>query len=77
MHAIQCQDQKCDDLYIGETKQTVAKCMYQHGRASTAGSGESAVHTICVTLVAQNKDAVILDKEARWFERNVKKAIYV
>ena len=79
VYAILCQDQECDELYIGETKQTVAKRMYQHRRVSTSGSGDSAeyTHISCTKHSFENKDVVILDKEARWFERGVKEAIYV
>ena len=78
VYAIQCKDSGCDDLYIGETKQTLAKRMYQHRRAST-GCGDSAVysHLDSTNHSFDNKDVKILDRESRWFERGVKEAIYV
>ncbi len=62
VYAIQCADSDCQDLYIGETKQTLAKRMYQHRRAST-GCGDSAVfqHLDSTSHSFNNKDVVILD----------------
>ena len=78
VYAIQCKDSDCQDLYIGETKQTLSKRMYQHRRAST-GCGDSAVYTHldASNHSFDNKDVVILDRERRWFERGVKEAIHV
>ena len=78
VYAIQCADSDREDLYIGETKQTLAKRMYQHRRAST-GCGDSAVfqHLDSTKHTFNNKDVIILDKEHRWYERGVKEAIYV
>jgi len=44
VYAVQCKDNGCQDLYIGETKQTLSKRMSQHRRASTS-CGDSAVYT--------------------------------
>ena len=78
VYAIQCQDSGCEELYIGETKQTLAKRMSQHRRAST-GCGDSAVYThLDITKHSfDNKDVKILDRESKWYERGVKEAIYV
>ena len=43
VYAVKCQED-CSDLYIGETKQTLAKRMAQHRRANTSGQ-DSAVYT--------------------------------
>ena len=79
VYAIQCDDTDCQESYIGETKQTLAKRMYQHRRASSSGCGDSAVfsHLVSSNHTFDNKDVVILDRESRWFERGVKEAIYV
>jgi len=78
VYAIQCQDTDCQELYIGETKQTLAKRMSQHRRASS-GCGDSAVylHLDSTKHSFDNKDVSVLDKEHRWYERGVKEAIYV
>ncbi|XP_072048801.1 uncharacterized protein [Amphiura filiformis] len=78
VYAIPCTDNGCKDLYIGETKQPLAKRMYQHRRASS-GCGDSAVysHLNSTNHTFDNKDVVILDRESRWFERGVKEAVYV
>ncbi|XP_072177261.1 uncharacterized protein [Diadema setosum] len=79
VYAIQCKDDECDELYIGETKQTLAKRMYQHRRASSSGCGDSAVysHMNSSNHTFDNKDVVILDREARWFERGVYKRVHL
>ena len=56
VYGFRCQDNGCEETYIGETKQTLGKRMYQHRR-------DSANHSF------NNKDVIILDKESRWFER--------
>ena len=78
VYAIQCKDTDCVDSYIGETKQTLNKRMYQHRRPST-GAGDSAVylHQNAKDHSFVNEDVVILDREHRWYERGVKEAIYV
>ena len=78
VYGIQCKSNGCQELYIGETKQPLAKRMYQHRRASTS-CGDSAVYTHLNNNnhSFENKDVVILDKESRWFERGVKEALYV
>ena len=78
VYAIKCKDTVCEDTYIGETKQTLSKRMYQHRRPSS-GAGDSAVfqHLHATKHSFDNKDVVILDREHRWFERGVKEAIYV
>ncbi|XP_072050180.1 leucine-rich repeat serine/threonine-protein kinase 1-like [Amphiura filiformis] len=66
VYAIPCTDNGCKDLYIGETKQPLAKRMYQHRRASS-GCGDSAVysHLNSTNHTFDNKDVVILDRESR------------
>ena len=78
MYAVQFKDAGCSDTYIGETKQTLHKRMYQHRRPSTS-AGDSAVyqHLDTTKHSFDNKDVLILDREHRWFERGVKEAIYV
>ena len=78
VYAVQCKDTDCDDLYIGETKQTLSKRLYQHRRASTS-CGDSAVYTHQKSSghKSDNQEVAILDKEHRWFERGVKDVIYV
>ena len=62
--------------YVGETKQTLAKHMYQHQRTST-GCGNSFVyqHLDSSNHSFINKDVIILDREHRWYRRGVKEAI--
>ena len=79
VYGFRCQDNGCEETYIGETKQTLGKRMYQHRRASTSGCGDSAVysHLNSANHSFDNKDVIILDRESRWFERGVKEALYV
>ena len=74
-----CQDNRCEETYIGETKQTLAKRMYQHRRPSTSGCGDSAVYSHLNTSNHSfvNENVIILDRESWWFERGVKEALYV
>ena len=49
VYGFRCQDNGCEETYIGETKQTLGKRMYQHRRASTSGCGDSAVYSqLCI-----------------------------
>ena len=66
------------DLYIGETKQPLHKCMAQHRRATTTGQ-DSAVHLHLKEKGHSFDDhkVRILAREDRWFERGVKEAIHV
>ena len=79
VYGFRCQDNGCEETYIGETKQTLGIRMYQHRRASTSGCGDSAVysHLNSANHSFDNKDVIILDRESRWFERGVKEALYV
>ena len=79
VYGFRCQDNGCEETYIGETKQTLGKRMYQHRRASTSGCGDSAVysHLNSANHSFDNRDVIILDRESRWFERGVKEALYV
>ena len=44
VYGFRCQNNGCEETYIGETKQTLGKRTYQHRRASTSGCGDSAVY---------------------------------
>ncbi|XP_051781539.1 uncharacterized protein LOC127527292 [Erpetoichthys calabaricus] len=77
VYAVKCQEE-CRDLYIGETKQPLAKRMSQHRRASSSGQ-DSAVylHLQDSGHSLKDEEVHILDREERWFERGIKEAIYV
>ncbi|XP_063353977.1 uncharacterized protein LOC134644818 [Pelmatolapia mariae] len=77
VYAVKCQED-WQDLYIGETKQPLAKPMAQHRRATSSGQ-DSAVylHLQASGHSFNDEDVHILDREERWFERRVKEAIYV
>ena len=77
VYAVKCQED-CQDLYIGETKQRLARRMAQHRRATSSGQ-DSAVylHLQASGHSFNDEDVHILDREERWFERRVKEAIYV
>ena len=77
IYGIKCGEPKCNETYIGETSQPLAKRMYQHRRPSSSGY-DSAVFTHLHTTGHQfaNEDVIILDSEENWFERGVKEAIY-
>ena len=77
VYALQC-NEECSDLYIGETKQPLHKCMSQHRRATTSGQ-DSAVHLHLKEKGHSFDDhkVRILAREDRWFERGVKEAIHV
>ena len=77
IYGIRCGQPNCDEAYIGETSQPLAKRMYQHRRPSSSGY-DSAVFTHLHTTGHQfrNEDVIILDSEENWFERGVKEAIY-
>ncbi|XP_062849575.1 uncharacterized protein LOC134311850 [Trichomycterus rosablanca] len=77
VYAVRCRED-CRELYIGETKQPLAKRMAQHRRSTSSGQ-DSAVYTHLQASghSFNDEDVQILDKEERWFERGVKEAIYV
>ena len=78
VYCIKCNDEKCKDLYVGETSQPLKKRMYQHRRGSTSTSGpDAAVHTHLEESGHHFsvKDVIILDREERWYERGVREAI--
>ena len=49
VYGFRCQDNGCEETYIGETKQTLGKRMYQHRRASTSGCGDQ-VTQLCILI---------------------------
>ena len=71
-------NKECNDLYIGEIKQTLHKRLAQHRRSNTSGP-DSAVHLHLKEMAHsfEDSDVHIMDREDRWFERGVKEAIYV
>ena len=77
VYAVKCLED-CQELYIGETKQPLAKWMAQHRRATSSGQ-DSAVYTHLQASghSFKDEDVKILDREERWFERGVKEAIFV
>ena len=79
VYGFRCQDNGFEETYIVETKQTLGKRMYQHRCASTSGCRDSAVYTHLnsASHSFDNKDVIIVDRESMWFERGVKKALYV
>ncbi|TWW61021.1 hypothetical protein D4764_05G0011110 [Takifugu flavidus] len=77
VHAVQCQE-KCKELYIGETKQPLHRRMAQR-RHTTSSGQDSAVHLHLKESGHSFEDSQvrILSREDRWFERGVKEAIHV
>ncbi|TWW81402.1 hypothetical protein D4764_01G0012170 [Takifugu flavidus] len=69
VYAVQCQE-KCKELYIGETKQPLHRRMAQHRRATSSGQ-DSAVHLHLKESGHSFEDSQvrILAREDRWFER--------
>ena len=69
---------ECNELYIGETKQPLQKCMAQHRRATSSGQ-DLAVHLHLKESGHSFKDSQVrvLEREDRWFERGVKEAIHI
>ncbi|XP_072047005.1 uncharacterized protein [Amphiura filiformis] len=51
VYAIECKVNNCQDLFIGETKQTLAKRMYQHRRASTSCGDSANIVKLKIVLV--------------------------
>lgn len=77
LYAVQCSE-KCSDLYIGETKQLLYWHMAQHRRANSVGQDLVVyLHFKEKGHLFKDTNIHILDREDRWFERVVKKAIYV
>ena len=74
VYGIRCEQNECQDSYIGETQQSLRARMYQH-RKSTGfvAIPESAVFT---HLKATGHSFNNNDRESRWFERGVKEAIW-
>ena len=76
----QCKNNACDEINIGETKQPMHKCMYQHRRPRASESTTLPfipTSTLLNTLMRTKTLLYCMDKEHRWFERGVKEAIYV
>ena len=71
-YAVQCSEE-CRDFYIGETKQSLHKCMAQQQRASSSGQ-DSAVHLHLKEKGHSFKDETVhvLDREDWLFEKRVK-----
>ncbi len=77
VYAVKCSE-KCEDLYIGATKQSLYRRMAQHRRANSSGQ-DSAVflHLQQKKHNFHDHEVRILDREERWFERGVKEVIHV
>ena len=78
VYGIRCQQEECEEFYVGETQQSL-KARMQHRRPSSVDCiPESAVYThIKESNHSFNtKDVVILDREDKWFNRGVKEAIW-
>ncbi|XP_076438816.1 uncharacterized protein LOC143277798 [Babylonia areolata] len=71
IYQIDCQD--CDQSYIGETERHLHKRLKEHKRESSP-VGEHLTHD----QHHFGKDNVqVLDREARWFQREVKEAFHI
>ena len=77
VYGIKCQQQDCNQIYIRETSQPLAKRMYQHRRPSS-GDNDSVVflHLQESGHSFNNRDVNLLDWEPGWYEGGVKEAIY-
>ena len=71
IYKIDCQD--CDHSYIGETERNLHKRLKEHKRESSP-VGEHLTHT---QHHFEKDNVQVLDKEARWFQRGVKEAVYI
>ena len=68
VYGFRCQDNGCEETYIGGTKQALGKRMYQHRRASTSGGRDSAVYTHLnsASHSFDNKDVIIFKSQGVW-----------
>ncbi|XP_072174675.1 uncharacterized protein [Diadema setosum] len=79
VYGVRCEQEDCQDFYIGETQQSLKARMSQHRRPSSVDfNPDSAVYTHLKEKghSFNTKDVVILDREANWFKRGVKEAIW-
>ncbi|KAI8519618.1 hypothetical protein Bbelb_028750 [Branchiostoma belcheri] len=78
IYRLKCEDHQCKETYIGETSQPLKERYKQHCRASNSGFSSAIWHHLDKhkghSFHLESTD--ILDREARWFERGVKEAIY-
>ncbi|KAI8517692.1 hypothetical protein Bbelb_037090 [Branchiostoma belcheri] len=78
IYRLKCKDHQCKETYIGETSQPLKERYKQHCRASNSGFSSAIWHHLDKhkghSFHLESTD--ILDREARWFERGVKEAIY-
>ncbi|KAI8494179.1 hypothetical protein Bbelb_279390 [Branchiostoma belcheri] len=78
IYRLKCEDHQCKETYIGETSQPLKERYKQHCRASNNGFSSAIWHHLDKhkghSFHLESTD--ILDREARWFERGVKEAIY-
>ena len=72
-------DHPCSDFYIGETDRSFWTRFLEHKRPSSVDKSEVAHHLHVGSPGHQVdfKDAKVLDREPRWFERGVREAIYI
>ena len=80
VYGLTCVAPDCGESYVGETKQSLKARLNQHRRPSTNEAQNWAVYKHCKASNHSGSfkpgEAVILDKEARWFERGVREAIW-
>ena len=82
VYMIPCQGQTtkgiCKESYIGETERSLKTRFLEHRRPSSYASEVSQhIHIESPGHQVDLKEVRILDREARYFERGVKEAIYI
>ena len=78
VYHIPCQDEGCDDDYIGETERSLKARFSEHRRPSTTSSEVSRhIHVDSPGHSIDIENTQILTVEPRWFERGVKEAIHI
>ena len=75
---VTCVAPDCGESYVGKTKQSLKARLNQHHHPSTNEAQNSAVYNHSKASIHSFKpeEAVILDKEARWFERGIQEAVW-
>ena len=69
---------QCEEFHIGETERSLKARFLEHRRPSSTSSEVSQhIHIESPGHYIDLEKVKILDREARWFERGVKEAIYI
>ncbi|KAI8498003.1 hypothetical protein Bbelb_239470, partial [Branchiostoma belcheri] len=76
--ALKCEENNCNNTYIGETSRPLKVSYKEHCRPSANGYSSAIFHHLQHNQGHSFKleSTDILDRETRWWERGVKEAIY-